>query len=58
MTDSPKYSEGRLNFDSVTLGVRRAPREITAMNIHQAVSSVPTCDFLTNSHMGYLSKDN
>ncbi|KAM6920788.1 YEATS domain-containing protein 2 [Lycodopsis pacificus] len=36
----------------------RAPREITAMNIHQAVSSVPTCDFITNTHMGYLSKDN
>ncbi|XP_063742700.1 YEATS domain-containing protein 2 isoform X2 [Eleginops maclovinus] len=36
----------------------RAPREITAMNIHQAVSSIPTCDFLTNTHMGYLSKDN
>uniref|UniRef100_A0A3B5KPX2 YEATS domain-containing protein 2 n=1 Tax=Xiphophorus couchianus TaxID=32473 RepID=A0A3B5KPX2_9TELE len=25
----------------------RAPREITAMNIHQAVTSIPTCDFLT-----------
>lgn len=36
----------------------RAPREITAMNIHQAVSSIPTCDFLTNAHMGYLAKDN
>ncbi|XP_041659049.1 YEATS domain-containing protein 2 isoform X3 [Cheilinus undulatus] len=36
----------------------RAPREITAMNIHQAVSSIPTCDFLTNLHMGYLQKDN
>ncbi|XP_053294595.1 YEATS domain-containing protein 2 [Pleuronectes platessa] len=36
----------------------RAPREITAMNIHQAVSSIPTCDFLTSTHMGYLSKDN
>uniref|UniRef100_A0AAQ5YWM0 YEATS domain-containing protein 2 n=1 Tax=Amphiprion ocellaris TaxID=80972 RepID=A0AAQ5YWM0_AMPOC len=35
----------------------RAPREITAMNIHQAVSSIPTCDFLTNTHMGYLAKD-
>uniref|UniRef100_A0A3P8SNR6 YEATS domain-containing protein 2 n=1 Tax=Amphiprion percula TaxID=161767 RepID=A0A3P8SNR6_AMPPE len=34
-----------------------APREITAMNIHQAVSSIPTCDFLTNTHMGYLAKD-
>ncbi|XP_040026460.2 YEATS domain-containing protein 2 [Gasterosteus aculeatus] len=36
----------------------RAPREVTAMNIHQAVSSVPTCDFITNAHMGYLSNDN
>ncbi|AWP04155.1 putative YEATS domain-containing protein 2 [Scophthalmus maximus] len=36
----------------------RAPREITAMNIHQAVSSIPTSDFLTNTHMGYLAKDN
>ncbi|XP_061695686.1 YEATS domain-containing protein 2 isoform X2 [Syngnathoides biaculeatus] len=36
----------------------RAPREITAMNIHQAICSIPTCDFLTNSHMGCLIKDN
>ncbi|XP_011614731.2 YEATS domain-containing protein 2 isoform X2 [Takifugu rubripes] len=36
----------------------RAPREITALNIHQAISSVPTCDFLTNAHMGSLLKDN
>ncbi|XP_056277015.1 YEATS domain-containing protein 2 isoform X2 [Pseudoliparis swirei] len=36
----------------------RAPREITAMNIHQAASSIPTCDFITNTHMGYLTKDN
>ncbi|KAK2822334.1 hypothetical protein Q5P01_022399 [Channa striata] len=36
----------------------RAPREITAMNIHQAVCSIPTCDFLTNAHLGYLAKDN
>ncbi|XP_077415185.1 YEATS domain-containing protein 2 isoform X2 [Vanacampus margaritifer] len=36
----------------------RAPREITAMNIHQATCSIPTCDFLTNAHMGYLTKDN
>nr|XP_057922379.1 YEATS domain-containing protein 2 isoform X3 [Doryrhamphus excisus] len=36
----------------------RAPREITAMNIHQAICSIPTCDFLTNSHMGCLAKDN
>ncbi|XP_040924140.1 YEATS domain-containing protein 2 isoform X3 [Betta splendens] len=35
----------------------RAPREITAMNIHQAVSSIPTCDFLTNTHLGYMAKD-
>uniref|UniRef100_A0A669BAZ9 YEATS domain-containing protein 2 n=1 Tax=Oreochromis niloticus TaxID=8128 RepID=A0A669BAZ9_ORENI len=38
--------------------VCRVPREITAMNIHQAVNSIPTCDFLTNAHMGYLAKDN
>ncbi|XP_061588150.1 YEATS domain-containing protein 2 isoform X1 [Cololabis saira] len=36
----------------------RVPRDITVMNIHQAVSSIPTCDFLTNAHMGYLKKDN
>lgn len=42
----------RLNFYC------RAPREITALNIHQAISSVPTCDFLTNAHMGSLLKDN
>nr|XP_046264608.1 YEATS domain-containing protein 2 isoform X2 [Scatophagus argus] len=36
----------------------RAPREITTMNIHQAVSSIPTCDFLTNTCMGSLCKDN
>ncbi|RXM31463.1 hypothetical protein EOD39_6967 [Acipenser ruthenus] len=36
----------------------RIPRKITAMNIHQAVSSIPTCDFLTNKYMGILMKDN
>ncbi|KAM9322687.1 YEATS domain-containing protein 2 isoform 2-T2 [Pholidichthys leucotaenia] len=35
----------------------RAPREMTAMNIHQAISNIPTCDFLTNTHMGFLAKD-
>ncbi|KAL0966480.1 hypothetical protein UPYG_G00295770 [Umbra pygmaea] len=35
----------------------RPPREITAMNIHQAASNIPTCDFLTNTHMGYLTKN-
>ncbi|XP_042163574.1 YEATS domain-containing protein 2 isoform X4 [Oncorhynchus tshawytscha] len=35
----------------------RAPREITAINIHQASSSIPTCDFLTNTHMGYMTKE-
>ncbi|TSU88991.1 YEATS domain-containing protein 2 [Bagarius yarrelli] len=28
----------------------RVPREISSMNIHQAVGSVPTCDFLTNRY--------
>lgn len=36
----------------------RAPREITSMNIHQALGSIPTCDFLSNAHMGVLMKDN
>lgn len=27
------------------------------MNIHQALSRIPTCDFLTNAHMGYMKKD-
>ncbi|XP_026781170.3 YEATS domain-containing protein 2 [Pangasianodon hypophthalmus] len=35
----------------------RVPREISGMNIHQAVSSIPTCDFLTNRYMGFLLKD-
>ncbi|KAJ8011576.1 hypothetical protein DPEC_G00059680 [Dallia pectoralis] len=35
----------------------RPPQEITAMNIHQAACSFPTGDFLTNTHMGYLNKD-
>ncbi|KAK2868514.1 hypothetical protein Q7C36_000385 [Tachysurus vachellii] len=35
----------------------RVPREISAMNIHQAASSMPTCDFLTNRYMGFLLKD-
>uniref|UniRef100_A0A6Q2XXX9 YEATS domain-containing protein 2 n=1 Tax=Esox lucius TaxID=8010 RepID=A0A6Q2XXX9_ESOLU len=35
----------------------RPPREITAMNIHQAICAIPTCDFLTNTHMGYLTKE-
>ncbi|XP_053738639.1 YEATS domain-containing protein 2 isoform X2 [Synchiropus splendidus] len=35
----------------------RAPKEITAMNIHEAICSIPTCDFLTNTHMGYQEKD-
>ncbi|XP_029969992.1 YEATS domain-containing protein 2 [Salarias fasciatus] len=37
--------------------LNRAPREITAMNVHQAACSIPTADFLTNTHMGYLAKD-
>ncbi|KAJ8357429.1 hypothetical protein SKAU_G00202230 [Synaphobranchus kaupii] len=35
----------------------RVPREITAMDVHQAVSSIPTCDFLTNKYMGFLLRD-
>ncbi|KAK3534586.1 hypothetical protein QTP86_016735, partial [Hemibagrus guttatus] len=32
----------------------RVPREISAMNIHQAASSIPTCDFLSNRLTGPL----
>uniref|UniRef100_A0A8C9TK51 YEATS domain-containing protein 2 n=1 Tax=Scleropages formosus TaxID=113540 RepID=A0A8C9TK51_SCLFO len=35
----------------------RAPKEITAMDIHQAVAGIPACDFLTNRFMGFLVKD-
>ncbi|XP_062337009.1 YEATS domain-containing protein 2 isoform X1 [Osmerus eperlanus] len=41
----------------VRSGQNRVPREITAMNVHQALSSIPSCDFLTNTHMGYLTLD-
>uniref|UniRef100_A0AAY4AMZ2 YEATS domain-containing protein n=1 Tax=Denticeps clupeoides TaxID=299321 RepID=A0AAY4AMZ2_9TELE len=36
----------------------RVSREISAMNIHQAVSNIPACDFLTNRYMGFLLKEN
>ncbi|XP_072297480.1 YEATS domain-containing protein 2 [Eucyclogobius newberryi] len=36
----------------------RTPREITAMNVHQALGNIPTCDFLSNTHMGFLMKNN
>ncbi|KAJ6669181.1 hypothetical protein lerEdw1_007990 [Lerista edwardsae] len=35
----------------------RAPREITVMNIHQAICNIPFLDFLTNKHMGILNED-
>uniref|UniRef100_A0A672RRA4 YEATS domain-containing protein 2 n=1 Tax=Sinocyclocheilus grahami TaxID=75366 RepID=A0A672RRA4_SINGR len=35
----------------------RTPREISAMDMHQAISSIPTCDFLTNRYMGIMVKD-
>ncbi|XP_056600618.1 YEATS domain-containing protein 2 [Triplophysa dalaica] len=35
----------------------RPPREISAMDVHQAISSTPTCDFLTNRYMGIMMKD-
>ncbi|KAK7159681.1 hypothetical protein R3I94_005882 [Phoxinus phoxinus] len=35
----------------------RTPREISAMDVHQAISSIPTCDFLTNRYMGITVKD-
>uniref|UniRef100_A0A8D0E9M7 YEATS domain-containing protein 2 n=1 Tax=Salvator merianae TaxID=96440 RepID=A0A8D0E9M7_SALMN len=35
----------------------RTPREITLMNIHQAICNIPFLDFLTNKHMGILSEE-
>ncbi|KAH0623863.1 hypothetical protein JD844_007034 [Phrynosoma platyrhinos] len=35
----------------------RSPREITVMNIHQAICNIPYLDFLTNKHMGILSDE-
>ncbi|XP_035384398.1 YEATS domain-containing protein 2 isoform X2 [Electrophorus electricus] len=35
----------------------RAPGEISAVHVHQAISSVPTCDFLTNRYMGVLMRE-
>ncbi|XP_063163028.1 YEATS domain-containing protein 2 isoform X2 [Candoia aspera] len=35
----------------------RIPREITMMNIHQAISNIPFLDFLTNKHMGILNDE-
>lgn len=35
----------------------RTPKEISAMDVHQAISSIPTCDFLTNRYMGTLLKE-
>ncbi|NXH67650.1 YETS2 protein, partial [Hydrobates tethys] len=35
----------------------RAPREITVMNIHKAICSIPFLDFLTNKHMKILNEE-
>ncbi|KAJ7325066.1 hypothetical protein JRQ81_018086 [Phrynocephalus forsythii] len=35
----------------------RVPREITVMNIHQAICNIPFLDFLTNKHMGILNEE-
>ncbi|XP_053166413.1 YEATS domain-containing protein 2 isoform X2 [Hemicordylus capensis] len=35
----------------------RTPREITVMNIHQAICNIPFLDFLTNKHMGILTEE-
>uniref|UniRef100_A0A8C4XEZ3 YEATS domain-containing protein 2 n=1 Tax=Erpetoichthys calabaricus TaxID=27687 RepID=A0A8C4XEZ3_ERPCA len=32
------------------------PKEVTAMNLHQAINSIARCDFLTNKYMGILLK--
>ncbi|KAG8580606.1 hypothetical protein GDO81_007360 [Engystomops pustulosus] len=36
---------------------KRAPREISVANVHQAVCNIPLFDFLTNKHLGALHVD-
>uniref|UniRef100_A0ACB8FA45 YEATS domain-containing protein 2 n=2 Tax=Sphaerodactylus townsendi TaxID=933632 RepID=A0ACB8FA45_9SAUR len=48
--------------EAMSVGYQRAPhsrtpREITVMNIHQAICNIPFLDFLTNKHMGILSEE-
>ncbi|XP_054774433.2 YEATS domain-containing protein 2-like [Lytechinus pictus] len=33
----------------------RLPEEILPLHVHQAVSSLPSCDFLTNNHLGVIA---
>uniref|UniRef100_A0A674IVM8 YEATS domain-containing protein 2 n=1 Tax=Terrapene triunguis TaxID=2587831 RepID=A0A674IVM8_9SAUR len=35
----------------------RIPRDITVMNIHQAICNIPFLDFLTNKHMRILNEE-
>ncbi|XP_063075637.1 YEATS domain-containing protein 2 isoform X2 [Engraulis encrasicolus] len=35
----------------------RPPHEVSVMNVHQSVCSIPSCDFLTNHHMGFEIKE-
>ncbi|XP_043925944.1 YEATS domain-containing protein 2 isoform X2 [Protopterus annectens] len=35
----------------------RVPREVSAVNIHQAICSIPEFDFLTNKFMGHLNEE-
>ncbi|XP_075717418.1 YEATS domain-containing protein 2 isoform X2 [Rhinoderma darwinii] len=48
--------------DSLAVGYqmtshKRAPREIDAANVHQAICNIPLFDFLTNRHMGAVHVD-
>lgn len=36
---------------------KRAPREISVANVHQAICNIPLFDFLTNRHLGALHAD-
>ncbi|KAM4041467.1 YEATS domain-containing protein 2 isoform 2-T2 [Anomaloglossus baeobatrachus] len=48
--------------DSLAMGYqmtsrKRAPREISVANIHQAICNIPLFDFLTNRHLGAFHAD-
>ncbi|XP_060690926.1 YEATS domain-containing protein 2 isoform X4 [Hemiscyllium ocellatum] len=35
----------------------RVPKELSVINMHQAICNIPVCDFLTNKYMGMLATE-
>ncbi|XP_043557790.1 YEATS domain-containing protein 2 isoform X11 [Chiloscyllium plagiosum] len=36
---------------------KRMPKELSVINMHQAICNIPVCDFLTNKYMGMLATE-